>query len=299
MSAQPDHATPDVTVVIPALNEGENLVDTVRVVHDHSGELCTEIVVVDDGSVDGAPQRVAAQFRDDPSVRVVHGPRTGIATARNAGAALAAAPFIVFLDGHCYVPPGWLSALIAPFEDPAVGLSGPMFVSIRDPTTYACGVTWADAGLDNVWLPHDVTGPVPFHIGACQAVRADVFADVGGFDAGMTRWGSEDIELCLRMWLMGHEVHAAPKSVVHHLFRTSRPYDVDMSLIVYNQLRMAVLHFDERRLAAVLQRMVPYDGVERALAMAFANGIVHERDELLAARTHDVDWLFDRFGIEF
>ncbi len=288
-----------VSVVIPALSEGQNLVDTLAAVRANSGALNPEVIVVDDGSTDGAPQRVAARFAEDDRVRVIHGPQEGIARARNAGAATARGEVVVFLDGHCYVPKGWLDPLIAPFENSNVGLTGPAFTSIRDPRLTACGVTWKDAGLSNVWLPASTKGPVPFHIGACQAVHAEAFDALGGFDHGMTRWGSEDIELCLRMWLMGYEVHAVPQSLVYHLFRTSRPYDVDVALILYNHLRMALLHFDVGRLQMVLGRMIRCGGAEKPLAKAYANGVLAEREELISARAHDTDWFFDRFAIGF
>lgn len=300
MTGVTDVGSPHVSVVIPALNEGRNLIDTVSSVAESSNDLAVEIIVVDDGSDDGAPQRIAALEPDRAvPVRVIDGPRAGIASARNAGAAEARAPVIVFLDGHCYVPPGWLEPLIAPFADQSVGLTGPAFTSIREPHNVACGVTWVDPTLGNVWLPATTSGPVPFHIGACQAVRAEAFEQLGGFDRGMTRWGSEDIELCLRMWLSGYEVHAAPSSLVHHLFRTSRPYDVDVAEVLYNHLRMALLHFDERRLAVVLANMSRFEGAAVAMAKAFANGVVAEREMLFARRQHDVEWFFDRFGIEF
>ncbi|ARE41817.1 glycosyl transferase, group 2 family [Rhodovulum sp. P5] len=290
---------PSVSVVIPALSEGENLIDTVASVRAHSGPLDPQVIVVDDGSTDGAPQRTAARFADDPQVRVIHGPGEGIARARNAGAAVAEGEAIVFLDGHCYVPDGWLAPLVAPLADEAVGLSGPAFTSIRDHRLVACGITWEDEGLGNVWLPAGTRGPVPFHIGACQAVRADAFAALGGFDPGMTRWGSEDIEICLRMWLMGYEVHAAPQSLVYHLFRTSRPYDVDPALILYNHLRLAMLHFDEARLERILARIIRCPGAEKCLARALTDGLWSKREEMQRARVRDLDWFLTRFGIGF
>jgi GT2 family glycosyltransferase len=292
-------ASAGISVVIPALTEGQNLVDTVAAVRANSGTLDPEVIVVDDGSTDGAPQRIAGRFAGEPRVRVMNGPRQGVARARNAGAAVAGGEIVVFLDAHCYVPPGWLAPLVAPFDNSRVALTGPAFSSIREPASIACGVTWQDASLSNVWLPATTSGLVPFHIGACQAVRAETFAACGGFDAGMTRWGSEDIELCLRLWLLGHEVRAAPKSLVYHLFRTSRPYEVDVSMILYNHLRLALLHFDEARLEQVLARLIRFQGAEACIAKAFADGVVAERAALWARRARDIDWFFARFGIGF
>lgn len=294
-----DAARGTVSVVIPALNEGQNLVDTVASVRAHSGPLDPEVIVVDDGSTDGSPQRVAGRFADDDRVRVTAGPGAGIARARNAGAAAARGEIVVFLDAHCYTRPGWLTALTDPFADPVVALTGPAFASIRAPTGVACGLTWADPSLSNVWLPATTTGRVPFHIGACQAVRAEAFAAVGGFDDGMTRWGSEDVELCLRLWLLGHEVHAAPRSVVFHLFRQSRPYRVDARMILYNHLRLALLHFDEARLEKVVAQILRWDTAAGAIAHALTGGVAAQRAALHAARVHDTEWFFRRFGIGF
>lgn len=292
-------STPAVSVVIPALNEGTNLIDTVDAVRRNSAPLDPEVIVVDDGSTDHSPQRLKAQFRDDDRVCVIVGPQAGIARARNAGAAVAKGEIVVFLDGHCYTPPGWLAPLVAPFAQREVALAGPAFASIRGPRGTACGLTWDDPSLANVWLPGQTEGPVPFHIGACQAVRTDTFREIGGFDSGMTRWGSEDVEICLRLWLLGYEVHAAPRSVVFHLFRQSRPYAVDVRLILYNHLRLALLHFDERRLEKVMAEVMRWDAAAAALALAFTSGVAAERARLAALRVHDTDWFFHRFAIGF
>ncbi|MCX7288999.1 MAG: glycosyltransferase [Rhodobacterales bacterium] len=288
-----------VSIIIPAKSEGENLIDTVAAVRENSGGLTPEIIVVDDGSEDGAPQRLAARFANDSRLQIIAGPDLGIARARNAGAGVARGEVLVFLDGHCFVPPGWLEPLVAPFADPRVAMTGPAFRSIRDHRARACGITWTDASLGNVWLPAETCGAVPFHIGACQAVRAETFAAEGGFDPGMTRWGSEDVELCLRLWLMGHDVHAAPQSEVYHLFRDARPYSVDTTLILYNHLRLALLHFDEGRLEQVIARLQAFPGSAGAISKAFTDSTLADRDRMHARRARDVGWLFQRFGIGF
>lgn len=289
---------PLVSIVVPTLNEGSNLIDTVDVVLRNSEALNPEIIVVDDGSTDGTAAALETRFNG--RITRIDGPGLGVAQARNAGAKVAAGEIIVFLDGHCYVPPGWLGALVAPFRHRDTALVGPAFGSIRDSRSVACGVTWRDAGLGNVWLPAGARDPcVPFHIGACQAVRADVFAEVGGFDAGMTRWGSEDIELCLRLWLLGYDVRAARDSRVVHLFRTARPYDVDVADIIHNHVRLALLHFDERRIEQVIARVFALQGAERALMRALTGGIAAERTALDRRRKRDLGWLFHRFGIGF
>lgn len=56
---------------------------------------CDEIVVVDDGSVDGTADRLAARF---PQVRLLRLPGVGPGRARNAGVGLATGEVLMFLD---------------------------------------------------------------------------------------------------------------------------------------------------------------------------------------------------------
>jgi GT2 family glycosyltransferase len=290
---------PRVSVVIPARNEGGNLIDTVGYVLQNSAWINLEVIVVDDGSQDDSITHLRRGHAEDSRLWIVRGEGMGVAGARNRGAEQASGDVIVFLDGHCYVPDGWLAPLVAALDADSAGMAGPAFTNIRDPRMRACGVTWGDTTLGNVWLSAgEEVIPVPFHIGACQAVNAAAFRKVGGYDRGMTQWGSEDIELCLRMWLFGYRIYAQPSSLVYHLFRTSRPYAVDVAHILYNHLRMALLHFDRARLARVIARMVGIAGVESSLARAYTDDTLLRRHHYLATRSHDMDWFCAQFGIE-
>ncbi len=285
------------SVILPAHDEGDNLVDTVDCVLRHSGDVALEVIIADDGSTDGSPERARARFGPD-RVTVVRGEGLGVARARNLGAAAATGEALVFLDAHCYVPDGWLAPLLEILAGARAGMAGPAFSNIHDPRMRACGITWQDAGLENVWLPVTAgPGHVPFHIGACQAVRADAFRDVGGYDEGMTRWGHEDIELCLRFWLFGYEVFAQPASLVYHLFRQRHPYAVDGRQVLYNRLRLMLLHFDADRLERGLAHLLPYQELSWGLARAYADGTTRCREANFARRHRDMDWFCASFGM--
>ena len=86
---------PSVTVVIPAYNAERYLSQTIRSVLEQSLQDF-ELVVVDDGSVDGTLE-VARSFVD-PRLVILSGPNQGVAAARNRGLQIAQAPWIAFLD---------------------------------------------------------------------------------------------------------------------------------------------------------------------------------------------------------
>jgi dolichol-phosphate mannosyltransferase len=96
---------PDIAVVIPVLNERENLLRLLPLLKDALGEmgLSGEIIVADGGSVDGS-QETAEQF--GASVIVQH--EKGFGGALQAGFAAAKAPYIVTMDADLSHRPDFL-----------------------------------------------------------------------------------------------------------------------------------------------------------------------------------------------
>ena len=209
---------------------------------------------------------------------------------------------LVFLDGHCYTPPGWLSALCAPLADPQVGIVGPAFadlLQVNGPCGY--GAIWRDAGLEMQWLPQRNEQPysVPLLPGGCHAIRRDFFEESGGYDEGMTRWGSEDHEFCLRAWLMGYQVVIQPAAVVHHLFRKRHPYAVETAKVIHNRLRLALLHFRRERIVHVMAYYQGWAGFAESVTALLESPVMAQRQAFQARRCRDDDWFFTRFGSPF
>ena len=100
--------SPDIAVVIPVLNEQENLellLPSLRQVIDELG-LAAEILVVDGGSTDGS-QRAAEQ----QGARVISQQERGFGRALLAGFAASTAPFVVTMDADLSHQPLFLKDL--------------------------------------------------------------------------------------------------------------------------------------------------------------------------------------------
>jgi polypeptide N-acetylgalactosaminyltransferase len=128
-----------------------------------------------------------------------------------------------------------------------------------------------------------------------MAMRRDTLERAGAFDDGMPQWGSEDLELCVRYWLLGHEVWVVPEVTVLHYFRKRRPYGVRWHLLTHNLLRVALLHFNQSRTARVASALRNYVRFGPALAHAVESDVWQRRAELASRRVHDDDWLFEKF----
>ena len=196
----------DVSVVIPTCNEGEMPHMTVDSVLDAGPADEVEVIVDDDGSTDGS----CAPYEDPTGpVRVVAAGGLGVPRARNLGAEQARGEYVDFLNAHCRVSSNWLDLLRGSLDMRNVAVAGPSFTRLDQPEPKGCGMRWRNHRLETVWfIPQPSTRPyeVPFTPGGCQGFRKSVFNTIGRFDEGFGRWGFQDIEICLRSWLLGRSL---------------------------------------------------------------------------------------------
>jgi glycosyltransferase involved in cell wall biosynthesis len=288
---------PSVSIVVITHNEGERLAHTVHCLlatMPRDGEL----VVVDDCSTDASCDVLRDRF---PGVRLVRPEtRLGVAGSRNFGAAHAGSETLVFSDAHVDPSPGWAEALLPALQRPDAGLAAPAVTAIDNPSSRGYGMTWRDASLNVEWLPlrgHEPY-PVPFLAGMFLACRRTVFEACGRFDEGLVGWGSEDIELCLRLWALGYDCLVVPGAQVAHLFRPRFPYAVDAVAVLQNLLRMAIVHLDRDRLEPVLAALCRSPYFAAAMAGAIDGDVWAHREQVRGRRHRDDKQFCSRFGID-
>jgi len=282
------------SIVIPTLNEGTMLAMTTNSILAQTRYQDYEIIVVDDGSTDGSTDHY--ERYPNPHIRLLRTSGRGVARARNLGADHADGEFLVFLDAHCRISPNWLDGLGGILSLPSTGVAGPCFTRLEAPHPRGCGMFWADASLDQHWFEaRDGHGPyaVPLTTGACQAFRTEAFHGLGRYDDGFTRWGSEDVEICLRSWLLGYRVVVDPAVCIAHHFREARGYEVDDIDVASNFVRMLYLHFSAPRIQQVLERLAGNPFVDYAIARVHASDVFDVRARMDSRRVHDDGWFFD------
>jgi mycofactocin glycosyltransferase len=204
----------DVTAVIPAHNESATIGELVRALRS-SG--VSQVVVVDDGSIDGtglAAQEGGAQVLRN---EVPMGP----AAARNRGFHNVTGSLVLFIDADTVTDPcvDWAELLIA-FDDPSVAFAAPRIAS--QPGTsgvhrYEILRSPLDLGPRRGSVrPRSRVAYVP---SAALLVRVDAFNELGGFDQAL-RYG-EDVDLVWRAVNANFVVRYEADIVIHHRPRTS------------------------------------------------------------------------------
>ena len=125
-----NQAQPRISVVIPLYNKQAYVERAVASVLQ-SGYPAHDVIVVDDGSTDDGPQRVAAM--GNSRLRLIRQPNAGVSAARNRGISEARGDYVAFLDADDYWTPEYLPAiadLIAHF--PGCGMYATNFYCFRD-----------------------------------------------------------------------------------------------------------------------------------------------------------------------
>jgi glycosyltransferase involved in cell wall biosynthesis len=91
---------PEISVIIPALNEKDTIGNVIRFLRDHQEGFVHEIIVADGGSTDGTVSEAEKAGAD----RIVQSPK-GRARQMNAGAKVASGDLLWFLHADTFPPP--------------------------------------------------------------------------------------------------------------------------------------------------------------------------------------------------
>lgn len=220
--------TRDVSVIVCAytLDRWDQMSAALRSAADQVPPPSEVILVVDHN-----PELLARAEREFGDVKVVPsvGVR-GLSGGRNTGLQTATGEIAVFLDDDAEADPGWLGALVAPYDDERVLVTGGKVLPIWEtgrPRWMPEEFDWV-VGCSYRGMP---TGEAPIRnpIGCSMSLRRQVAIDAGGFRSEVGRVGTllagcEETELAIRLrrLLPWSQVVYVPGSTVRHHAPASR-----------------------------------------------------------------------------
>jgi len=127
------------TVGVMAYNEEHNIVQVLHALLNQRVSLCSieEIIVVASGCTDRTVELARQVAQSHPLVTVdVQARRLGKAVAINRLMSIARCDVIVLVGADTLPDPTAFDYLVAPFEDPSVGMTGARIVPLNDPRTF-------------------------------------------------------------------------------------------------------------------------------------------------------------------
>lgn len=231
------HTSPKpVAVIILNWNGEKLLAEFLPKVVANTNPKTAEIIVADNGSTDGSIQWIRDHFPDMEIIRFEN--NLGFAEGYNRAIKMTMRPYTVLLNSDVAPAPGWIDELYRFMEShPHVGACQPKILSYQrqgefeyagasggfiDRNGYPyCrgrifGVTEQDHGQ------YDDPVSIFWASGAALMVRSHLYTEAGGMDAEFFAH-MEEIDLCWRILLSGHDIMAVPSATVYHLGGGSLP----------------------------------------------------------------------------
>lgn len=256
------------SIVIVSYHSRQYLSTCLNSVLKTTGANC-EIILVDNASSDGSADFVAQNF---PEVKLIcNASNTGFAAANNQAARLAGGRYLVALNPDTEVTPGWLEALLEPFDKTEndvkaslpVGLTTPKILMLKDKRRVnTCGNNMHFTGITvcrGLGLAAEDTKvaqscEVPAVSGACFAIRQELWTRLGGFDETFFTY-LEDTDLSLRARLAGYSSFYVANSVIYHDY-TNRFSNRKLYFLERNRLLLLLKTYSVKTLLFILPALL-------------------------------------------
>lgn len=264
----PHSDVPQVTVIIPVHGKIAWTLACLRSIAHHGVQAPIEIIVVDDAS----PDDTLAALRQVQGLRVhSNSQNLGFIGSCNAGAALARAPYLLFLNNDTQVTPGWLDQLLHTYlEEPRCGIVGSQLVYPDGRLQEAGALVYSDGEAWNVGRFEKRDDPrysyrrdVDYVSGAALLIEAALFGEVGGFDTRYTPAYCEDMDLAFAVRARGRRVIYEAASVVVHCEGISSGTDLTAGVKQYQSINRA--KFVDKWSDALARQPAPRTAVAQAI----------------------------------
>ena len=234
-SALSPTARREASLIVPTRDRLDLLRPCVESLTRHDPGADCELIVLDNGSTRPDVLAYLDELSRRPRVQVLRRPGAfNFSALANAGAKAAHAPFLLFLNDDVEaLGPGWLAPMLELAARPKVGAVGAKLLYPDGRLQHGGVVLGLDGfaghvqrllGADDPGYIGELAWPreVSAVTGACLALEARKFAEVGGFDEERLPIEYNDIDLCLRLGERGYAAVFEPRARLMHRESASR-----------------------------------------------------------------------------
>jgi N-acetylglucosaminyl-diphospho-decaprenol L-rhamnosyltransferase len=252
-----------VSIVIVSYNTREWLSPCLTSIPAAAGTLSTEVIIVDNASVDGSADAIASNF---PNVRLIRNSKNvGFGRAVNQGAAVATGKYVLLLNPDGYLKPSAIEALVVfARENPQHVICGGRTVTPAgelDPRScWGAPTLWSlfcSAALLSTlrpgsrlfdpesmgWFGRDRVHEVDVVTGCLLLASLSDWRQLGGFDERYFVYG-EDADLCMRAAAQtGRTCAITPEAeMVHAVGASSASRPDKLELLLNGRIALARTH---------------------------------------------------------
>lgn len=276
---------PCISIIIPFLNRASLFHRPLQSIKPCSGML-TEVILVDNGSTDQAPQ-MAAEFAESLSgnewmnVKILSCPARNACTARNAGLAEASGQWVYFFDSDDAFSPEFLSnfhafSLLHKTDD-LIALRTSMVLNDGRCVDRAC--LYSDSPVDQILSSQLSTQSMIF--------KREFILKIGGWNEAILRWN--DWELGLRALLHSPGMHWMKGRTYHSIYQHEESITgkdetttLERSLTALEEARKLVVHSASRSQSSQSKGHTPLPSCQHSASKAIR--ALAAREAILAGK---------------
>jgi GT2 family glycosyltransferase len=248
----------DVSIIIVNWNTKDYLDQCLRSLTLASPSPSVEVIVVDNGSMDGSPEMVKDNF---PNVKLIRSlENLGFAKGNNLGIQHSSGRYISLVNSDIEILPGCLDALADYLDNnPTVGIVGPRILNSDMTLQSSCRrfpTVWNNfrsaiglprmfpkirrfSGEHMLFSSHEATAAVDVLVGCFWMIRRTAIETVGSLDEDFFMYG-EDVDWCRRCWDAGWKVIFLPHArAIHHRGASSAALPIGASVLQ----QRSILHY--------------------------------------------------------
>lgn len=310
-----------ISFIILAYNDGEKVIKAVDSIKNLKTKCNFDIYVVDNGSSDGTPELIGKKF---PDVNLIGlGKNIGTAAYNNAVEKLSS-KYIFFTGCDIEAEPNMLDKLVDFLETHKdVAQAAPKYVDYYTKSKIDIGGTWLSKSFYSGTFKSNILGNAPVEIPYmgtglirtgivkkfCYLVDKDYF------------FYGEDVDLGLRLRLLGYKICYIPDSIVYHKGSVSRnkknahkfTYLMERNLMTVffkilssKNIILLMPYVFSMRLAAIIKDALTFNFLNafarlKAILWLLPNfsSIVRKRREIQGLRKVDDSELFKLFSEKY
>ena len=176
-----------------------------------------ETILVDNNSKDDSvalTRKIFADFQNACLVRSFE--NLGFCEGNNCGARVARGKWLFILNPDTWLEPDCMEKTLAGTEKLGVDASTPLVLNYEDNSFQHFGFYGFDLfGLPSPSFEASATREIFIIVGCSYLIRADVFKQIGMFDAEYFMY-AEDCDLSWRLWIAGYKAAGIFEAKLHH-----------------------------------------------------------------------------------
>lgn len=241
---------PKLTIIIPFLNEGEEVARTVKSIREHSNQEEIIILLINDASTDGFNYSQIAQRYNTQYIENTQ--RMGVAGSREIGIEHSWTPYFMLLDAHMrFYDNRWTNRIIEELEkDPKNllccqtkalnSINGEIVEITKRAISYGAHINFYTGRrlFECFWnfdkRQESPTMKIPCVLGATYCCSKEYWQYLKGLK-GLMVYGNDEAYISIKVYLNGGNCKLLTDIAVGHIYRKCAPYIVEDDMRIYNK----------------------------------------------------------------